>query len=125
MCVCVCVCVSAWRVCRRATRAAASLSLRPSTPGLNKIDTPPPPTQNTHTHTHTKKRIGHYTIFGEVVSGHEVLDAVNALSVGRADNTAAREDAETALITDTGQVRRGAWVPVLELKTSLKEGLAR
>jgi hypothetical protein len=55
------------------------------------------------------------------VSGHEVLDAVNALSVGKRDNTATREDADTALITDTGQLRRGAWAPVLELETSLKK----
>ena len=83
-----------------------------------------PHPSNTHTHTNKKHKKGHYTIFGEVVAGLEVLDAVNALSVGQRDNTATREDADTAIFTDTGQLRRGSWAPKLELETSLKKGQA-
>ena len=56
---------------------------------------------------------GHYTIFGQVVSGLEVVDEVNRLSVGKQDNTATREDG--AQIVDCGQIRKGTIVPKLDL----------
>ena len=45
----------------------------------------------------------HYTIFGVVLEGMEVVEEVNALSKGRSDNTAGRE--AQALIEDSGQLR--------------------
>eukprot|EP00884_Botryococcus_braunii_P000580 jgi/Botrbrau1/10522/Bobra.7_1s0006.3 len=48
---------------------------------------------------------GHYSIFGEVVDGMDVVYKVNALSKGKKDNTAGRE--EGAQIVDSGQLRRG------------------
>eukprot|EP00877_Chromochloris_zofingiensis_P014813 jgi/Chrzof1/9586/Cz04g08140.t1 len=46
---------------------------------------------------------GKYTIFGEVVEGFEVMDAINALSHGKKDNTATAEDG--AVIVGSGQLR--------------------
>mmetsp|Transcript_31020 Transcript_31020/g.68824 ORF Transcript_31020/g.68824 Transcript_31020/m.68824 type:complete len:370 (-) Transcript_31020:184-1293(-) len=46
---------------------------------------------------------GHYTIFGEVVSGFEVALKVNALSKGKPENTAGTE--VNAVIVDSGQIR--------------------
>eukprot|EP00775_Hariotina_reticulata_P010533 gene10533-10693_t len=54
---------------------------------------------------------GHYTIFGEVVDGLEVIDAINALAKGKKDNTATAEDG--AVIVDCGQVRKGTHEPNL------------
>ncbi|GAB4821361.1 hypothetical protein N2152v2_008407 [Parachlorella kessleri] len=56
---------------------------------------------------------GHYTIFGQVVSGFEVVDTINALSIGKQDNTAGVE--EEVLIADSGQIRKGTLVPDLTL----------
>ncbi len=58
---------------------------------------------------------GAYTIFGELVSGWEVAEAINALSrlPGKKDNTAGRE--EEAVIADSGQIRKGTLEPKLEL----------
>ena len=47
---------------------------------------------------------GHYTIFGELVSGWSVAEQINALSRGRPDNTA-NADAG-AQIVDAGQLQR-------------------
>lgn len=55
---------------------------------------------------------GDYTIFGQVVTGFEVVDAVNALSIGKPENTATAEDG--AVIVDCGQIRKGTIVPNLE-----------
>jgi hypothetical protein len=49
---------------------------------------------------------GSYTIFGEVVTGLDVVRAVNALAKGRPDNTATADAG--AFIIDSGQIRRGA-----------------
>ena len=46
---------------------------------------------------------GHYTIFGELVSGWEVAAKINALSKGKPDNTAGSE--EQAMIVNSGQIR--------------------
>eukprot|EP00887_Chlorella_sp_A99_P004128 scaffold23.g4128.t1 len=54
-----------------------------------------------------------YVIFGQVVTGFEVLDAINALSRGKKDNTATAADG--AVITDAGQLRRGTLKPDLSL----------
>ncbi|KAI3424746.1 hypothetical protein D9Q98_008135 [Chlorella vulgaris] len=56
---------------------------------------------------------GDYTIFGQVVSGFQVVDAINALSKGKKDNTATAEDG--AVITDSGQLRKGTLEPDLNL----------
>lgn len=42
----------------------------------------------------------------------QAIDAVNALAVGKKDNTATAEDA--AMITDSGQIRRGRHKPQLD-----------
>jgi peptidyl-prolyl isomerase D len=47
---------------------------------------------------------GHHVIFGELVSGWEVAQAINALAVGQPDNTAM--DKPWAQITDSGQLQR-------------------
>lgn len=49
---------------------------------------------------------GHYTIFGEVVTGLPIARAVNALAKGRPDRTA--DAGAGAFIIDSGQLRRGA-----------------
>ena len=51
----------------------------------------------------------HYTIFGELVSGWPVAEAINALSRGKKDNTATQDDG--ARIADSGQIRKGSVVP--------------
>ena len=56
---------------------------------------------------------GHYTIFGQVVAGFEVVDAINALAKGQPDNTA--NEAVGVVIDDSGQLRKGTIVPNLEL----------
>lgn len=56
---------------------------------------------------------GHHGIFGQVVDGFDVVDAVNALSIGKPDNTATAEDG--AVIADSGQIRKGTLVPDLML----------
>ncbi|KAF8072652.1 cyp6 [Scenedesmus sp. PABB004] len=48
---------------------------------------------------------GHYTIFGEAVDGHDVIDAVNALARGAPENTATADAG--AVIVDAGQGPRG------------------
>jgi len=55
---------------------------------------------------------GHYTIFGQVVSGFDVVDKVNALSIGMPENTANAEAG--AVIVDCGQMRKGTLVPDLK-----------
>jgi peptidyl-prolyl isomerase D len=55
---------------------------------------------------------GDYTIFGQVVTGFEVVDAINALSIGKPENTATAEDG--AVIADCGQIRKGTIVPNLD-----------
>ncbi|KAL4422341.1 hypothetical protein ABPG75_008538 [Micractinium tetrahymenae] len=56
---------------------------------------------------------GGYTIFGQVVRGMDVVDAINALSKGKKDNTATQADG--AQIVDSGQIRKGTIVPDLTL----------
>eukprot|EP00892_Ulva_mutabilis_P000604 jgi/Ulvmu1/10544/UM064_0082.1 len=46
---------------------------------------------------------GHYTIFGELVSGEDVALAINNVSLGKPNQTAGVE--EEVLITDSGQIR--------------------
>lgn len=48
---------------------------------------------------------GHYTIFGQVVQGFDVIDAINNLSIGKPDNTATAE--EEVVIVNCGQDRQG------------------
>ena len=55
---------------------------------------------------------GSYTIFGQVVTGFDVVRAVNQLSVGKLDNTATAEDG--AAIAECGQLRKGSIVPNLK-----------
>jgi cyclophilin family peptidyl-prolyl cis-trans isomerase len=55
-----------------------------------------------------------YTIFGQVVTGLEVVDAINALSRGQPDNTAT--EAAGVRIADCGQLRKGTLKPNLELR---------
>ena len=50
-----------------------------------------------------------YTVFGELVSGWHVAEAVNELSRGKKDNTATKDDG--AKIADSGQIRKGSLVP--------------
>lgn len=54
---------------------------------------------------------GHYTIFGQVVRGFDVIDAINNLSIGKPENTATAE--EGVVIADCGQDRRGTIIPDL------------
>lgn len=54
---------------------------------------------------------GHYSIFGQVVEGLDLIDAINILSVGKKGNTAGME--EEVVITDVGQIRKGTLVPDL------------
>lgn len=49
---------------------------------------------------------GQYTIFGELVEGWDVAAKVNALSIGKQDNTAGRDAG--ARIYDAGQLRSGS-----------------
>eukprot|EP00195_Chlamydomonas_chlamydogama_P010277 CAMPEP_0202891464 /NCGR_PEP_ID=MMETSP1392-20130828/1511_1 /ASSEMBLY_ACC=CAM_ASM_000868 /TAXON_ID=225041 /ORGANISM="Chlamydomonas chlamydogama, Strain SAG 11-48b" /LENGTH=393 /DNA_ID=CAMNT_0049575217 /DNA_START=101 /DNA_END=1282 /DNA_ORIENTATION=+ len=49
---------------------------------------------------------GHYTIFGECVSGFDVIDKVNQLSRGQPNNELLQS--HRAVITDAGQLRRGS-----------------
>lgn len=55
---------------------------------------------------------GHYTIFGQVVSGFDVVDKINALSIGKPENTATAEDG--AVIVDCGEIRKGTLKPKLD-----------
>jgi peptidyl-prolyl isomerase D len=55
---------------------------------------------------------GAYTIFGQVVAGLDVVDAVNALARGQPDNTATA--AAGARIAECGELRRGTLAPDLE-----------
>ena len=55
---------------------------------------------------------GHYTIFGQVVTGFDVVDAVNDLSIGKPENTATADAG--AVIADCGQIRKGTIVPDLD-----------
>jgi len=55
---------------------------------------------------------GQHVIFGELVSGWHVAEAINAVSRGKPDNTAGTE--EDAVIADCGQHRRGTLQPDLE-----------
>ena len=48
---------------------------------------------------------GHYTIFGEALDGADVIDAINALALGKPGNIATSDAG--AVITDVGQIRRG------------------
>lgn len=52
---------------------------------------------------------GSYVIFGECVSGFDVIEAVNALSRGRTKNELL--DSRRAQIVETGQLRRGTYIP--------------
>lgn len=54
---------------------------------------------------------GHYTIFGECVEGCEAIELINALARDKPDKTATAADG--AVITDTGQLREGAYKPDL------------
>ena len=47
------------------------------------------------------------------MSGLDVIDAINALSKGKPDNTATQADG--AQIVDSGQLRKGSIVPDLTL----------
>jgi cyclophilin family peptidyl-prolyl cis-trans isomerase len=55
----------------------------------------------------------HYTIFGQVVEGFDVVDAINALSKGKPDNTATADDG--VAIANSGQLRKGKVKPNLKL----------
>lgn len=55
---------------------------------------------------------GSYTIFGQVVTGFDTVDIINALSIGKPENTATAE--EGVVIADCGQIRKGTIVPNLE-----------
>ena len=55
---------------------------------------------------------GQYVIFGELVSGWHVAEAINAVSRGKPDDTAGTE--EGVVIADCGQHRRGTLQPDLE-----------
>ena len=61
---------------------------------------------------------GSYTIFGQVVVGFDVVDAVNALSIGKPENTATAT--EEAVIVDCGQLRKGTIKPNLKKGAGLK-----
>jgi len=54
---------------------------------------------------------GHYTIFGQVVAGFDVVDTINSLSIGKPENTATAE--EEVVIVDCGQDRQGTTRPDL------------
>lgn len=54
----------------------------------------------------------HYTIFGQVVSGLDVVDAINELSRDKPEKTATAE--EEVLIEDSGQLRQGTIIPNLD-----------
>jgi len=54
---------------------------------------------------------GKYVVFGQAVSGFDVIDAINALSKGKPDNTA--DASAGAVIMDVGQIRKGTLVPDL------------
>lgn len=62
---------------------------------------------------------GSYTIFGQVVEGFDVVDAVNALSIGKPENTATAEDG--AVIVDSGQIRKGTIEPNLKKGAGVKK----
>ena len=57
---------------------------------------------------------GDYTIFGQVVSGLDVVDQINALAAAQPDNTATAEAG--VRIADCGQLRKGSLVPDLGLR---------
>lgn len=48
---------------------------------------------------------GKHVVFGEVVEGWEVVEAINALSKSKSDKTANKDD--EAMIVDSGELRRG------------------
>ncbi|KAG2433328.1 hypothetical protein HXX76_008394 [Chlamydomonas incerta] len=50
---------------------------------------------------------GHYTIFGELVDGHHVALAINALAYGQPNNE--HSGSKDAQVIDSGQVRRGTY----------------
>lgn len=56
---------------------------------------------------------GHYTIFGEAVSGFDVIEKVNALSRGQPNNELLHS--QRAQITDAGQLRMGSYRPPPEV----------
>lgn len=53
-----------------------------------------------------------YTVFGELVTGWDVAAAINALSRGKEEQTARKE--EEVVMADSGQIRKGTIVPDLE-----------
>lgn len=73
----------------------------------------PDPQSSPHTPTTTSPRPHTPTPAGQVVRGLDVVDAINALSKGKKDNTATQADG--AQIVDSGQLRKGTIVPDLAL----------
>lgn len=61
---------------------------------------------------------GHYTIFGEAVSGFDVIEKVNALSRGQPNNELLHS--QRAQITDAGQLRMGSYRPPPEVLEQAK-----
>lgn len=51
-------------------------------------------------------------MFGELVTGWDVAAAINALSRGKEEQTARKE--EEVVMADSGQIRKGTIVPDLE-----------
>ena len=86
---------------------AGGLALKHDRPGLLSMANRGPDTNGSHFSilvAAAPHLDGKYTIFGELVSGWHVAEAINALARGKPDNTAG--EAEGAQITDSGQLYR-------------------
>lgn len=57
---------------------------------------------------------GNYVIFGEAVTGHDILEKVNLLSKGQKNNEMLNSN--EAVIVDVGQIRRGTYIEKEEYK---------
>eukprot|EP00201_Polytomella_parva_P024185 CAMPEP_0175043418 /NCGR_PEP_ID=MMETSP0052_2-20121109/3178_1 /TAXON_ID=51329 ORGANISM="Polytomella parva, Strain SAG 63-3" /NCGR_SAMPLE_ID=MMETSP0052_2 /ASSEMBLY_ACC=CAM_ASM_000194 /LENGTH=490 /DNA_ID=CAMNT_0016306479 /DNA_START=707 /DNA_END=2179 /DNA_ORIENTATION=+ len=68
---------------------------------------------------------GHYTIFGEVVSGLEHVMTINQLTRTRGTDGRELLQSDAAKITGCGQVRRGTYVDSIEFKAIIKAEIDR
>ncbi|KAG2487798.1 hypothetical protein HYH03_013642 [Edaphochlamys debaryana] len=62
---------------------------------------------------------GHYTIFGEMVDGHNVAEAINALAHGQPNNE--HSGSQDAIVVDSGMLRRGTYLDSPEFTAVIAE----
>ena len=120
MCVCVCVCVFNTKFPIQITGEfvddAGGLALQHDRKGLLSMANRGPNTNTAHFSIlmgPAPHLNGNYAVFGEVVSGMDVVDAINAQAKGMPERTA--NASAGVRIADCGELRRGTLVPDLKL----------